>query len=167
MRRGGVLKAYMPRRTRLGYTKVKFQQKLSGYSMYKIKKVFSIAYGHRLLNHKGKCRNLHGHNGVVEVTLKAARLNRDNMVMDFTGLGGIVKAWLDSNLDHKVILSKNDPLLKVLKKEGQSCFVTPQNPTAEILAELIFKALNSSGLKVEEVVFWETPTSMASYSNKF
>ena len=131
--------------------------------MYKIKKIFHIAYGHRLLNHKGKCKNLHGHNGVVEVTLKAETLDHENMVMDFTALGNAVKAWLDFNLDHKVILSKKDPLLKILRKENQACFETTMNPTAEILAELIFRSLESSGLKIEKVAFWETPTAMASY----
>ena len=28
--------------------------------MHKIKKTFHLAYGHRLLNYKGKCENLHG-----------------------------------------------------------------------------------------------------------
>ena len=134
--------------------------------MYRIKKTFNIAYGHRLLGHKGKCKNLHGHNGVVEVTMKAAKLNRAGMVMDFAELGETVKAWLDSNLDHKLILAETDPLVPILKKQGQPCFLTPDGPTAETLAELIFKALKGSGLKVEEVVFWETPTSMASYRIK-
>jgi len=131
--------------------------------MHKIKKTFHLAYGHRLPGHKGKCAGLHGHNGVVEVTLKASKLNDEKMVMDFAELGRQVKEWLDENLDHKVILSKHDPLLKVLKKENQPCFETSQNPTAEILAELIFRELMGLGLRVHEVAFWETPTSMASY----
>jgi 6-pyruvoyltetrahydropterin/6-carboxytetrahydropterin synthase len=131
--------------------------------MFTIKKTFHIAYAHRLLNYKGKCENLHGHNGLVEVTLKAHRLNSEKMVMDFTKLGRVVKKWLDDNLDHKVLLSKKDPLLTLLRKEGQACFTTVQNPTAEILAEFIFKVLKRSGLPVAKVAFWETPTSMAGY----
>ena len=131
--------------------------------MHRISKTFHIAYGHRLLGHKGKCGNLHGHNGLVEITLKTKVLNREKMVMDFADLGRAVKKWLDDNLDHKVLLSKKDPLLKLLRKEGQACFTTAHNPTAEILAELIFKVLRRSGLPVEEAVFWETPSSMASY----
>lgn len=131
--------------------------------MHKIKKTFHLAYGHRLLNYKGKCENLHGHNGVVEVTLKAARLNHEKMVMDFTELGRTVKTWLDENLDHKVILAKADPLAPVLKKQGQRCFLTADNPTAETLARLIFDAAGAMKLPVDEVAFWETPTSMASY----
>lgn len=131
--------------------------------MHRIKKTFHLAYGHRLQHHKGKCAGLHGHNGVVEVTLKAAKPDRNGMIMDFAELGVRVRRWLDENLDHKVILAKKDPLLKILRKENQDCFATARAPTAEVLAELIFKALETSGLKVEEVAFWETPASMASY----
>jgi len=131
--------------------------------MHKIKKTFHMAYGHRLLNYKGKCENLHGHNGVVEVTLKAGKLNHEKMVMDFTELGRTIKAWLDENLDHKVILAKADPLAPILRKQGQSCYLTEENPTAEIFAKLIFDTARALKLPVDEVAFWETPTSMASY----
>jgi len=131
--------------------------------MHKIKKTFHLAYGHRLLNYKGKCENLHGHNGVVEVTLKAAALNKEKMVMDFTELGRTMKLWLDSNLDHKVILAKADPLAPVLAAQGQACYLTAENPTAEVLARLIYAEARAMGLPVEETGFWETPTSMASY----
>lgn len=132
--------------------------------MHKIKKTFHLAYGHRLLNYKGKCENLHGHNGVVEVTLEAAKLNHEKMVMDFTELGRTIKTWLDDNLDHKVILAKADPLVPVLEKQGQSCFLTADNPTAETLAKLIFDTAKAMKLPVAEVAFWETSTSMASYA---
>jgi len=131
--------------------------------MYKVKKTFYVAYAHRLLDYKGKCENLHGHNGLVEVTLKSKTLNREKMVMDFTELAGIAKKWADENLDHKVILSKKDPLLKILRTGGQACYATDVNPTAEILAELIFRVLKRGGLPVSKVAFWETPNSMAAY----
>ena len=131
--------------------------------MYRVKKTYHVAYGHRLLNYKGKCENLHGHNGLVEVTLQAKALNADRMVMDFTELGRKVKAWLDENLDHKVILAKADPLAPVLKAQGQACTLTGENPTAETFARLIYDTVSRMGMPVDEVCFWETPTSMASY----
>jgi len=131
--------------------------------MYAIKKTFHLAYGHRLLHYKGKCENLHGHNGLVEVTLKSERLNSEKMVMDFTELGAKMKAWLDGNLDHRVILAGDDPLAAVLEKQGQRCFLTAENPTAEVLARLVFEAAEGLGLPVAKTAFWETPTSMASY----
>jgi 6-pyruvoyltetrahydropterin/6-carboxytetrahydropterin synthase len=131
--------------------------------MYKISKTISFAYGHRLLDYKGKCENLHGHNGRLEVTLKAKSLDGEKMVADFTALGSAVKDWLDVNFDHKVILCARDPLLKTLRDSGQVCFETRDNPTAEIMAELVFNEVKKLGLSVSKVRFWETDTSMASY----
>ena len=131
--------------------------------MHKIKKTFHLAYGHRLLDYNGKCENLHGHNGVVEITLKAARLNGERMVMDFTELGRLMKTWLDENLDHKVILAKGDPLVPVLQAQEQACYLTAENPTAEVLARLIYDKARGLRLPVDEVAFWETPTSAAYY----
>lgn len=131
--------------------------------MYKIKKTFHLAYGHRLLRYKGKCENLHGHNGVVEVTLKSEKLDAEKMVMDFTELGAKMKSWLDENLDHRVILAGDDPLAEVLREQGQKCFLTAENPTAEVLARLVFETAAEMGLPVAKAAFWETPTSMASY----
>ena len=31
---------------------------------YQVTKTIEFSYGHRLLNHNGKCRYLHGHNGM-------------------------------------------------------------------------------------------------------
>lgn len=131
--------------------------------MHKIKKTFHLAYGHRLLNYNGKCENLHGHNAVVEITLKAAKLNAERMVMDFTELGRLMKTWLDENLDHKVILAKADPLAPALRKQGQLCYLTDENPTAEVLAKLVYDAARGLRLPVDEAAFWETPTSAAYY----
>lgn len=131
--------------------------------MYRIKKTFHIAYAHRLLNYAGKCNNLHGHNALIEVTLKASELNSEKMVMDFSSLSAEVKTWLDGNLDHKTLLCTGDPLLETLKNQGQECFTVPDNPTAEILARLIFSALKKCALPVDEVTFWETPSASASY----
>lgn len=131
--------------------------------MHKIKKTFHLAYGHRLLAYKGKCSNLHGHNAVVEITLKSAKLDQQQMVMDFTELGEKLKAWLDEHLDHKLILAEADPLAPVLKAQGQACFLTAASPTAEALAQLIFRAARALKLPVHEVAFWETPTAAASY----
>ena len=131
--------------------------------MYTVTKTVSFAYGHRLLDYSGKCENLHGHNGRVEATLSARSLNGDKMVADFTALGAALKGWIDEHWDHKVILCARDPLAKTLKDRGQECFETSDNPTAEVLAELVFKEMKRRGMPVAEVRFWETDTSVASY----
>jgi len=131
--------------------------------MYKVSKTASFAYSHRLLDYKGKCENLHGHNGRVELILGAETLDNSGMVADFAEFGGALKNWLDSNLDHKTILCARDLLLNKLKKAGQACFETAGNPTAEALAGLIFAEMKKLRLPVLEVKFWETDDSMASY----
>ena len=131
--------------------------------MFKVSKTVTFAYGHRLLDYQGKCENLHGHNGRVELTLGAPVLNGEKMVADFTTFGAALKFWIEENFDHKVILCSRDPLLKILKANGQSCYETKDNPTAEILAELIFTEMKKLELPVSKVRFWETDTSAASY----
>ncbi|MCX5784532.1 MAG: 6-carboxytetrahydropterin synthase [Elusimicrobia bacterium] len=134
--------------------------------MYKVSKTVSFAYSHRLLDHNGKCKNLHGHNARVELILETETLDSSAMVADFTEFGAALKMWVDSNLDHKVILCARDPLLKLLKKARQACFETRDNPTAEALAELIFIKMKKLGLPVSKVKFWETDNSMASYKEE-
>ena len=109
--------------------------------IFSVKKIFEIAYAHRLLNYNGKCENLHGHNGKIEVTVESDALNNQDMVMDFTYINNLVKKWLDENLDHRVILHKNDPLVKPLQEHSQRLFLTPLNPTAEIIAGVIKKEI--------------------------
>jgi len=134
--------------------------------MYTVSKTASFAYSHRLLDYKGKCENLHGHNGRVELMLETKTLNGSAMAADFTEFGGTLMRWVDSNLDHKTILCARDPLLNKLKEAGQSCFETAGNPTAEALAELIFTEMKKLRLPVSEVKFWETDNSMASYGEE-
>lgn len=83
--------------------------------MYIIKKRMMVSGAHHLvLNYPSKCTNLHGHNWIIEVTLKSDHLNNNGMVMDFTHIKEIV-----NQLDHAYI---NDVLPKGM------------NPTAENIA---------------------------------
>ena len=51
---------------------------------HKITKSIDFCYGHRLLEYDGKCKHLHGHNGLIEVDIEADSLDDLGMVMDFT-----------------------------------------------------------------------------------
>lgn len=130
---------------------------------YKIVKVIHFCYGHRLLNYEGKCRNLHGHNGVFEIELATCGLDLRGMVTDFGDVNRIVKEWIDRELDHKMILCKDDPVLEMMAQHGQPVFLLEVNPTAENLARLIFDFVKSQGFPVSEVRLWETPNSFAAY----
>ena len=71
---------------------------------YSVTKTIGFCYGHRLIGHKGKCRHLHGHNGLVEIEVEAEELDDLGVVMDFSDIRDAVKGWIDSNLDHRMIL---------------------------------------------------------------
>ena len=83
--------------------------------MYKVTETVEFCYGHRLLRYKGKCAHLHGHNGRAEIELASPSLNDQSMVADFSDIGRIVKEWIDQNLDHRMLLHRDDPLVPVLK----------------------------------------------------
>ena len=128
-----------------------------------VTKVIEFSYGHRLLNHDGKCRYLHGHNGMIEVELGAEALDKMGMVIDFSRVSEVVKTWVDANLDHRMLLRHDDPMTSVLKQAGEPVFTMDENPTAENIAKLIWTAARDAGLQVAEVRLWETSTSRAAF----
>jgi len=132
--------------------------------VFKVTKVIHFCYGHRLLRYEGKCRWLHGHNAKVEVELSSSALDPRGMVADFSEVKQKLQAWIDSTLDHRMILNQEDPLLKQLSELQEPFVSLPANPTAENLARHIFEYAKSQGFPVSEVRLWETPTSFASYS---
>ena len=130
---------------------------------FRVTKVIEFSYGHRLLEHKGKCRYLHGHNGMVEVDIESDATDALGMVVDFGDVNGIVKTWIDENLDHKMLLCDADPAAPVLEAAGEPIYRMADNPTAENIAKLIWHASREQGMPVSEVRVWETSTSRASY----
>jgi 6-pyruvoyltetrahydropterin/6-carboxytetrahydropterin synthase len=131
--------------------------------MYRVTREFDFCYGHRLLNYEGKCRHLHGHNGRAVITLEADQLDDRGMLVDFSDIKNSVQRWVDENLDHNLLLCREDPILPVLQERGERVFVMDTNPTAENIARLIFEKAKSAGLPVIEVRLWETANCHASF----
>ena len=132
--------------------------------MYSVTKRIEFCYGHRLMDYDGVCRHPHGHNAIVEIDIHAERLDGRNMVADFTDIKRIVKGWIDRELDHKMILRKDDPLAEALRQMGEPTYLLESNPTAERIARLIFDEASGQVLSVIRVTVWETPGSSATYS---
>src|SRR5687768_1388304 len=132
--------------------------------MYSVTKRIDFCYGHRLLDYEGVCKHPHGHNAVVEIEIQAATLDPRNMVTDFSDIKRVMKAWIDRELDHKMILRADDPLTEVLQDMGEPVFVVDSNPTVERIARLLFDVSREQGLPVTRITVWETPTSWATYS---
>ena len=131
--------------------------------MYLVTKRIEFCYGHRLLDYDGVCKHPHGHNAVVEVDVSTDTLDNRNMVADFSDIKRIVKGWIDRELDHKMILRHDDPLVEPLQKLSEPIFIVDSNPTVERIARLIFDQARDAGLPVVKVTVWETPTSFATY----
>lgn len=137
--------------------------KISFLPMYSISKEISFCYGHRLLGHQGPCRHLHGHSARVLVRLESDRLDDLGMVRDFADIGAFLKDWLKREIDHNMLLHRDDPVLPVLQAQGERTFAMDVNPTAENIARLIFEAVAGAGYPVVEVTLYETGSACASY----
>ena len=132
--------------------------------MFRVTREISFCYGHRLLNYDGKCRHLHGHNGRAVLTLEAEQLDALGMVMDFSRIKQVVSTWIDQTLDHRMVLHKDDPVLPILRQQGEPVHVLDVNPTAENLARLIYDYAVGQGFPVVEVRLWETDNCFATYT---
>ncbi len=131
--------------------------------MYLVTKRIDFCYGHRLLDYDGICKHPHGHNAVVEVDVRTDQLDNRNMVADFSDIKRIVKGWIDRELDHRMFLRHDDPLVGPLDALGEPIFKLDSNPTVERIAKLIFDMSRHQGLDIVAVRVWETPTSFAEY----
>ena len=132
--------------------------------MYTITKEVFFCYGHRLMNHPGKCRNLHGHSVKASITIKAEQLNEQGMVCDFADIKECAEKFIDEQLDHNFLLHKDDAIIPLLKQQNERFFALDEHPTAEILAKMIFHHLKKTGFQVDKVTLWETESASACYS---
>jgi 6-pyruvoyltetrahydropterin/6-carboxytetrahydropterin synthase len=131
--------------------------------MFRVTREIDFCYGHRLLNYDGKCRYLHGHNGRAVIVIESPRLDDRGMVLDFSDIKTVVSRWIDDNLDHRMILCRDDPAVPVLKQLGEPLYLIDANPTAENIAKLIFEFTAGQGFPVVETHLWETPRCYATY----
>jgi 6-pyruvoyltetrahydropterin/6-carboxytetrahydropterin synthase len=131
--------------------------------MFRVSRQIDFCYGHRLLNYAGKCRHLHGHNGRAIVSFTAGALDDRGMVLDFTDIKRVISRWIDENLDHRMILCRDDPIVPVLEQLGEPLHLIDVNPTAENIAKLIADYAVAQGFPVVEVRLWETPNCCATF----
>ncbi len=131
--------------------------------MYSITKEVYFCYGHRLMNHPGKCRNLHGHSVKASITIKAEQLNEQGMVCDFSDIKASAEQYIDKELDHNFLLHKDDPIIPLLEQQNERFLALEEHPTAEVLAKMIFQHIKNAGFQVEQVALWETASANACY----
>lgn len=131
---------------------------------YLVKKELSFDSAHRLVQgYQGKCAHVHGHTWRVRFEIAADKLDRFGFVRDYADFK-VMKAWIDEHLDHATLVSTNDQALRrFLHEQNQRMFVTPENPTSENLAKILFDVATLHHLPVTAVEICETCTSEARY----
>jgi 6-pyruvoyltetrahydropterin/6-carboxytetrahydropterin synthase len=141
-----------------------------------ITKEIEIDMGHRVPNHKSKCRNLHGHRYKIEVGVDDKIITEDGsssegMVIDFGDLKQIMMDEIDAKLDHGFMMFEDENLWKYFKdfRDGLDMKIIAVSfiPTAENIAKWLYikmkMKLEEVGIKIKYVKIWETPTSTAKY----
>lgn len=145
-----------------------------------VTKFIEIDMGHRVPNHKSKCRNLHGHRYKIEVgvddkVLTERGTSDEGMVIDFSDLKAVMMKEIDEVYDHAFTISEYDTFVPFFRQavadhQLRVNFV-PFVPTAENLAELWYmimeQKLKEKGIKIKFVRVWETPTSTATYEKQY
>ena len=143
-----------------------------------ITKTIEIDLGHRVTNHRSKCRNLHGHRykitvGVNDKVISVPGASDEGMVIDFSDLKDIMMQEIDGGFDHGFVLYNQDPLVSFFKAQldaGMKVILVPFIPTAENLAkhwfEILKFKLTARQISIEFVEVYETPTSTAKYTNQ-
>jgi 6-pyruvoyltetrahydropterin/6-carboxytetrahydropterin synthase len=131
--------------------------------------------GHRIPQHRSRCRHLHGHRYAIEITLVGELIaGRDaperGMVMDFSEVRDIAWRELVDGWDHAFLAWRGDTevveFLRTLPQHKTVLFDEP--PTAEHLAQVAFRVLAPAyrgrypnGPRLERVRIYETPNCWA------
>lgn len=116
---------------------------------------FTFDAAHLIDGYDGKCGRMHGHNYKIHVEARSHKLHpskyldSDDMVCDFRELKWPAKDSEKGGLDHSVL---NEEL--------------PVNPTAERIAEFIYKETKQripDNIKLK-ITVWETKNSWVEYT---
>lgn len=138
--------------------------------MFKIRSETEFDMAHYLSGYEGKCANIHGHRYRLVVTFSSRQLHLDgqlrDMVEDFTVVKKALKE-IGEGFDHKLVIEDNEEGKRVCRELNQyEVVLVPYRPTAERMAQDIYRRLQAQGLPVREVELFETPTNSCIYSEE-
>ena len=146
----------------------------------KIVKIIQWDMGHRVMNHRSVCKGLHGHRYKAEICVEGDIVSEpgaseEGMVVDFADIKKIANSFIQEKLDHAFMVWEKDiELLEFFKNsKGHKPVIVPFTPTAENVAAYIFNELKDkftdvfkTGLHLQSVKLWETPSSYALYESE-
>lgn len=134
--------------------------------------------GHRVPNHKSKCKHMHGHRyrweAEVEGDVVAEQgVSEEGMLIDFSDVSKILNEKIHDVVDHAFIVYENDEealaALKIMG-DGHRTVTVPFIPTAENLAKWAFEQVSpyietsyGNSLRLAAFHVRETPKSWATW----
>lgn len=130
----------------------------------KIAKEFNWEMGHRLPEHFGKCKNIHGHSYKMLVEIEG-ELNDKGMVMDYYDLRDVIDPLVEE-LDHSFMVNKKDTLVvEFLEKMKSKRTIVEFDSTVENITTYFLNKFKTaelpSNVKKVKVRVCETPDDYA------
>lgn len=111
----------------------------------KIAKEFRWEMGHRLPEHFGLCKNIHGHSYKMIVEFEG-ELNNDQMVIDYYDVEKIINPIIEK-LDHAFMVNKNDDfVVDFLEKIKSKKVIVDFNATAENICNYLLERIKKTSL---------------------
>jgi 6-pyruvoyltetrahydropterin/6-carboxytetrahydropterin synthase len=111
----------------------------------KIAKEFRWEMGHRLPEHFGLCKNIHGHSYKMIVEFEG-ELDKNQMVIDYYDIEKIVNPIIEK-LDHSFMVNKDDKIvLEFLEKMNSKKVVVGFNSTAENICNYLLYEIKKCSL---------------------
>lgn len=108
--------------------------------MMKVAKEFKWEMGHRLPEHFGNCKNIHGHSYKMIIEFEG-ELNKDEMIIDFYDIHRIINPLIEK-LDHAFMVNENDTVvIEFLEKIKSKMLVVDFNSTVENICKFILKEI--------------------------
>lgn len=133
----------------------------------KIAKEFKWEMGHRLPEHFGNCKNIHGHSYKMIIELEGA-VDVSGMVMDYYDVKMIIEPIVD-NLDHAFMVYKEDKeIISFLEKVKSKMLVVDFQSTVENICNYFLNEVKKVSLpqNIEKVTvrIYETSDDYAESS---
>ena len=111
----------------------------------KIAKEFRWEMGHRLPDHFGLCKNIHGHSYKMIVEFEG-ELDKNQMVIDYYDVEKIINPVIEK-LDHSFMVNKNDKVvLEFLEKMNSKKVVVGFNSTTENICSYMLSEIKKCSL---------------------
>jgi 6-pyruvoyltetrahydropterin/6-carboxytetrahydropterin synthase len=151
--------------------------------LIEVTKIIEWDMGHRVPNHRSKCRNPHGHRYRLEMTVAGDLIDKsgdssEGMVIDFGEIKSLMKDLVHDKLDHGFMYYKDDDAMKCLvdgafKAGGWLLIEVDFIPTAENIVKWCYDQLKGqvefhpgptpTGVTITKLRLYETPNSWADY----